>query len=615
MSKKKKKTTPRVTAKIIKIKKQISQVDAAASSSSETNPDIISPPYDPKKLYTTYEDSSLLAPNITAMEANVDGLGYRIEPQVDLTANNSLELVRNALYEDAILNAEYELEETKKSFLVKFLESKKIKIKKGKLIRKEDNEVEDISPESFTEEEVVAARDNLLGQYLLERIRGDAFFRNCTLDMSFTRLRKETRRDKEVTGNAYWEVLRDGNLKLKRFKRIHPSLVRITRLSKEPKAVKRYERVSQLTTREVIVKKYVRSYAIEDGGTTIWMKEFGVQEIISSKTGKYFKDIAAFKAWKKERNEELDVPGHEILHFKLSSNSVGPYGVPRWIGALTEVMGSRGASEYNQRTFTKGFLDPKILTVNGGTLTPESHQQLEDFIGGMKGVENSHRLLILEATGATGQAVPQVEIKDVKNIKSDSDAGWLKYDARNEDKVGSQFRIPQIIRGVTDGQYNRATSDNAMKQADEQVFGPERKEFDWEMSRIILPEIGLSMSEFVSNGLDSTDTELMGELIKEFVDIGILTPKEGRELAEDIFNHQFPSIEEEWVNYPLKVLLSGVISGGKIVSPEAGIITGDKELSEAEKTLQNDIVELLAKSKKLSVLAQGIKARKISEAK
>jgi capsid portal protein len=82
-------------------------------------------------------------------------------------------------------------------------------------------------------EEVSARFTELRQAARVERARLDAFFDFACFDHSFVDLRRRTRQDLEVTGNAFWEVLRDGKGDLARLVYVPSYTVRLLPLDRE----------------------------------------------------------------------------------------------------------------------------------------------------------------------------------------------------------------------------------------------------------------------------------------------------------------------------------------------------------------------------------------------
>jgi capsid portal protein len=187
----------------------------------------------------------------------------------------------------------------------------------------------------------------------------------------------------------------------------------------------------------------------------------------------------------------------------------------------------------------------------------------------------------------------------------DSEGSFLEYDKRNSDKVGTQFRISDIVRGNTTGIANRATADAALAQADAQVFTPLRNEFDWFISEQILPDLGLFYVRFVSRGHTSSDTEVIAKLVLEAVSKNVLRPNEARELFEPIFKRQFAQVTDSWGNYPPQVLS---IYGQN--PPELPTPVDNPTTEETTDALGAEISRFLTEGNRLIAQAQGADAER-----
>ena len=517
----------------------------------EQAPNAIEPPYDPRLMYNIFEVSAYLQPNVSAYAANIDGMGHRFKSTVDFTTDVTLKWVTEALFEDWVLTG-----------------------------------ADGPDPYTFSEEELASKRLELEQATRMDMIRAQSFFKNCAYEGSFITLRKETRKDLEVTGNGYWEVIRTKEGAIRKFKRILPNLVIITELSKEEYPVQVYNRRSKLTVDKEIENRRVRTYVVSDGSSKYhYHKMYNCQAVMALETGVMYPDLKALIKAGKDSGTKL-TPANEIIHFKLSSNLKEPYGVPRWVGVLPDVLGSRSASEYNYNWFTEGFFIPLAITIAGGSLSTESVKRVKDFVKNSKGIKNAHKVMVIEATPDNQQSSPQIKFERLEENTDKMDARWQTYDSNNEARIGSQFRIPSVVRGMMQKAYNRASAETALKQADEQVFGPIRTDFDWLMNLLIVPELNINLVEFVSNGYADSDRQALGELIVSFVRWGILTPKEGRDLAETVFGKNFEALDSEWVRVPQKVLLAEM-ANGDVDNPEE-----DKDNPNPEDLDEEDLKEV-----------------------
>jgi capsid portal protein len=186
--------------------------------------------------------------------------------------------------------------------------------------------------------------------------------------------------------------------------------------------------------------------------------------------------------------------------------------------------------------------------------------RIERFIeGNLKGKNNFHKVLILEAEGGSSnndQARAKIELKPLTDAQQ-QDALFQLYDERNIDKVGAAFRLPRLLRGESKD-FNRSVADAQLRFAEDQVFQPERDEFDFSMNRRLLADMGIRFWRFRSQTPVTRDPERMTNMVEKLVRVGVLTPEEGRMLASDIFNREFRRIGDDWTKRPITLTLAGI---------------------------------------------------------
>jgi capsid portal protein len=216
--------------------------------------------------------------------------------------------------------------------------------------------------------------------------------------------------------------------------------------------------------------------------------------------------------------------------------------------------------EVNYSYFENKSVPPLALLVSGGKLSESSVPRIERFIEeNLKGKNNWHKILVLEAEGAAsasdaGRA--KIELRPLTDAQQ-KDALFSEYDDRNQDKIGSAFRLPRLLRG--DGRdFNRSVSDAQLRFAEDQVFQPERDEFDFVINRKLLADMGIRFWRFRSQTPVTRDPERMTEMVEKLVRVGVLTPEEGRLLASDIFNREFAKIGADWTKRPITLTLAGI---------------------------------------------------------
>ncbi|GAB5546971.1 MAG: phage portal protein [Sandaracinaceae bacterium] len=486
---------------------------------------VVDPPYDLETLCLLLEHSNALRPNVDAYATNIDGFGHKLQAAIDFDAEDADERVAECI----------------------FLE---------RVAARERGELDEDAALEPTEDEVRVRRDELRLLARVERARLRSFFESCTFDHSFVDLRRMTRQDLEVTGNATWECLRDARGRLARFVYVPSFTVRLLALDKDPVEVDDRVRVSPVSLHSVRCQRRLRRYVQVDGESRIYFKSLGDPRVISRKTGRVFESVEALK-----REDLTDGPATELLHFAIHS-SRSPYGVPRWIGTLLSVLGSRAMEEVNHSYFDNKSVPPLALLVSGGKIAPTSAPRIERFVDEeLKGRDNYHKLLIIEAEpfGKGDGARTRVDIKPLTGAQQ-QDALFQGYDSRNIDKVGSSFRVPALLRGDSKD-FNRSVADAQLIFAEDQVFAPERDSFDHVMNRRILADMGIRFWSFRSQTPVTRDPERLTVSIEKLVRVGVLTPEEGRALAEDVFNTELRKLPDEWVKQPITLTLASIQTG------------------------------------------------------
>ncbi len=513
----------------------------------------LAPPYDPSVLCKLWEHSNSLRQNVDAYVVNIDGNGHSFEPVIDLESDDAFDQVRDAMFLELLTEAEDE----------------------GK-------EPEDLKNLDFPSDAAVEGRNKEMTDAMrLEKAKLDAFFRFCCVDESFISLRMKSRQDKEVMGNGYWEILRNSAGEPAQFTYIPGFTVRLLPLDQEPVEITQKIKRSPLSFEDIQVFKRFRRFVQVFEGRKVFYKEFGDPRVVSSRTGEVFKDSNALNAeeGKDLKEEEKVVEATEMLHFPIHSPR-SPYGIPRWIGTLLAVLGSRQAEEVNFLYFENKGVPPMALLVSGGRLSSGSVKKVESFIENrLKGRSNFHKIMVIEADPTGGPIDPaanasgrmRLEIVPLTGAQH-SDALFQNYDERNIDKVGMSFRLPRLLRGdIRD--FNRATAEAALEFAETQVFAPEREGFDWTINRKLLTDLAIKFWTFVSNSPTTRNPLDLAEIISSLVKNSILTPEEARELAKGIFNRDFKKIEDLWVKIPPELLKAGIL-------PESE--TGDLEIDEGD---------------------------------
>lgn len=489
------------------VSNQIAQTDADTSTVFNTAR-AIEPPLDPAFLCWLFEISSAWRQCVDAYCTNIDGFGHRLEPIIDLGADDANRKIADALMGET-----------------------------------------DKEP---TPAEITAKRNELARAMRSEKLRLDTFLQYACLDHSFVTLRRRMRQDLEITGNAYWEVIRNEAGEVSELLTVPSHTVRLLPLDHAPVDVKVRIKVSDIDYGEVTTKRRPRRYIQVFGAVATYFKEFGDTRTISKSTGQIVpldtQGNAAFMPG--------DGPATELAHFRVFDPR-SCYGITRYAGDIVPMLTLRESEEVNHSYFENKTVPPLLLMIAGAEATEEMQRQLEEAItNSIKGKKNFHRILVVGATPAnSGSQTARVTMHAQPLTDAmQKDAIFGEADKRIVDKVGFAARLPKLLRGDVQD-VNRAAADASLVFAESQVFAPERQEFDDWVNRKLFSDMGVRFWRFVSNGPMPRDSAAVVDLLKKAVDAGLLTVNEARAAGADVFNHPLPEIKEDWANQPLPLLL------------------------------------------------------------
>src|SRR5690606_7300353 len=113
----------------------------------------------------------------------------------------------------------------------------------------------------------------------------------------------------------------------------------------------------------------------------------------------------------------------------------------------------------------------------------------------------------------------------------------------NRDQIRRAFRLPPIFVGRSDD-YTRATAESSRELADEQIFAPERDEFDNFVNKHMMPELGAVYHKFQSNSPNTTDNAQLVRILADAEKTGGMTPAIARTILEDILSLDLPDFPE-----------------------------------------------------------------------
>jgi len=506
--------------------------------------DTLMSPYDFEVLCSLEENSGSLRQNIDAMATNVDGFGHRFEPVIDFTSPEADNLIRDVM-------------------LVESLE----KGMPDDLMELDQATIDDNTP-SIDE---VQARKILWERIAtIEKAKIEPFFEFINPVNTFVELRTAMRRSRELLGNAGWEVIRedpaDVESKISQVYGVPFVHVRLVRADRKPIEASMVIRKNLVHFETIKVNRFFRRFMRMTGSTRIYYKEFGDPRVVSRDTGRYYESV---KELQSDANEgEKAKPANEFFHWEIPSE-VSAYGIPRWIGALLAVIGSRAAEEVNFLYFDNKAIPAMVMLVSGGRVSEESVTKIESYIEDhIKGRANYHKIMILEALPAGVDASEgdlehsgktRIELKPLLGNQI-QDALFQEYDANNTTKIGRSFRQPPILTGDTKD-MNRSTAETAKALAEEQIYQPVRDQFDKVMDRHFLTNLKVHFWRFVTNAPVQRLPNDLVDNVKKSLEAGAIVPNEARVLLGDAFSTDLDYKDEDWAKIPPKLAVAAARQG------------------------------------------------------
>jgi PBSX family phage portal protein len=457
-----------------------------------------------------------------------------------------------------------------------------------------------------------------------ENVRLQNFFAYVTQE-SFIEFRNRLRRDKETTGNAYFEIVRDMSGGVQSFTHVPAYQVRLGRLDDDPrlvdrkilelqvggevavKTVKEYRRF-----RRFVQSRYVSSVTqatTVQGHKVRWYKEFGDPDEYDVSNGQKVTDAAKLLALKKEH--KLATEMIHIRHYSARS----PYGLPRFIGNLLSIFGDRAAEEINYTTFRNNNIPSMAVMISNGQLTQGTVERIESFVESqIQGSDNYSKFLILEGEPIEDEGDDggqfKIELKPLTNDQH-KDALFQNYSANNQDKIRRAFRLPPIFVGRSDD-YAAATADTSRRLADEQIFAPERLLFDELMNRIIFPEMGIVYHKYKSNTPNTTDNAQLVKILASAEKTGGMTPEIAREIMSDILGMPLADFPKDFPkDVPFSLTMAEAVKNMAPEPAEPGmLVTAVKkflaDMMDGEEPDDGDNEEVLKSLVRVSAMKQKV---------
>ncbi len=315
------------------------------------------------------------------------------------------------------------------------------------------------------------------------------FFKEVWPGQSFTIVRRMLRRDAEITGNAYMEIIRNAVGDIVYVRRLDPKSIRLVHLDDPVPVTKRVRRFGKWVdiTMHMRERRFAQASANKiPFSTTQADADTGAKGSHPSNNVVYFKEFAASRdvnKWTGEWSEvgktfPADQRGTELIHLTINEDVHTAYGVPRWINQTPSVIGSRKAEELNLDFFNSGGIPPIMIVIEGGELTTNVREQLQQYFWNPHASKHNGAIIEAHQTGGALDGTNNVRVKVERfGAEKQQDSMFEKYDEKSEQRIRSSFRLPPIFVGRTDD-YSFATAFASYVVGEVQVFQPERSEFD-----------------------------------------------------------------------------------------------------------------------------------------
>jgi len=206
--------------------------------------------------------------------------------------------------------------------------------------------------------------------------------------------------------------------------------------------------------------------------------------------------------------------------------------------------------------------------LSGGVLTEESMTDLEDLIKSARGLKNFNRVVILEAVpdsvGLDDKSNVKLDLKNLTDYRKE-DQMFGNYIETSEKIIRRTFRIPPLYTGGAET-FTHATALAAQTVAEEQVFIPERTDFDEVVNiKLLQDEFDISDWEFRSIGPRIVGAKDMSSNVSAFTKSGAFTINYAVERANEAFGLEMSKFDQDWANFPVSIVLE-MVRQGKVLN-------------------------------------------------
>jgi capsid portal protein len=483
----------------------------------------IQPPFEPKALKNLVNTNNVLGQCVEAMEVNIDGTGYDFVPieekkqsllkppkkpitQLPPPPGPPKGVVPPGLAAFQKNKGVAEKPQPQEKPLTEVVPGTPVPVKPTpeevqaqadhqKLVDGQAAEVSDAAQQQYDEDLAIYNEEKAKEEAAnAEKEIAKAFFNEPCPGKTFIGIRRQLRRDMESIGYAFLEVLRNVAGDVVGVRNIDTFNTRMVKLDSPILVDRDVVRQGKPVTLKIWERqrRFAQRVALKE---LVYYREFGTAREVDRKTGKW--EIL-------DQGEQNNVVkpedrGTELIMFGIHPDVTTSYFLPRWINQMPSVVGSRKAEEANLEFLDAGGMPPSIIFVQGGTLGKDAADQLRMYLSGQN--KNKHRAVVVDAHSSGGNLDTTAGTVKVTverfGAERAQDAMFMKYDDSTETHVVMGFRLPFMFLGKEKA-LNFATAQVSYMIAEQQVFGPERLDFDATINRTIMKELDMKVVKFES---------------------------------------------------------------------------------------------------------------------
>jgi|GEM_PF-6002069 len=218
---------------------------------------------------------------------------------------------------------------------------------------------------------------------------------------------------------------------------------------------------------------------LSGGDPIMFYRDFGDDRIMDRKTGEY-------------KEVPYERQASELIMVKIHNTHSTYYGVPRYIPAELAITGNHYAAKSNNNRFKNNNVPDYAMIISNGEII-DGEDDIQNYLKeNFNRTDGAGRFLVMQVEGEDAGYDPTKPLQragiQIVEMNKWKDARWKKYEEANDKKIRRIWRLSPIITGDVEN-VNRASANAAKEIAEEQVFNPERVEFDELINQTIVQDI------------------------------------------------------------------------------------------------------------------------------